>query len=255
MPQRLKWKKLRFGITAKILIAFLILSIVSLSVIGTLAYSSIKNIGSNSIDTSTPALENLARSNLYSLAIGQASESGILFEKVATQADELADYASTLWANKAQLLAGAPYNPPVQRSSDGSFNYTPDASMNGSICHVPAEINPDTVKDTIMLTSYMDDVFRSVMEKNSNVSWVYFGTVDGVFRVYPSSGGIPVGYKYKERPWYLKGAGLSKLDRGGWTNPYLDAGGKGYKITRSTPVFAKDGSRIGYNTNAEATYC
>jgi hypothetical protein len=98
------------------------------------------------------------------------------------------------------------------------------------------------------------------MTQLSDVIWTYYGTINGVFRIFPgtrmrmiSSLYFPLssvsshpsvslpslpsarGYDPSRRPWYYRGfAGGSKLSL---SSPYIDAAGAGKVITLSRAVY------------------
>ena len=78
--------------------------------------------------------------------------------------------------------------------------------------YTTTDLTDNLVRQTICLTSNLDKLFRknhlNSIDTVSNVlRWQYFGSSNGVFRIYPGSDwcGIDGEYNHKYRPWYVAG--------------------------------------------------
>ena len=105
---------LKFRIRTKILIIFSGLTLISLILVGYIAFSNIKGVGDytlqssvslgeSAVNESAEALENQAEEHLIRLAKDQAAISNTLFEKVEAEMNVVANFASTIWSNSPSL--------------------------------------------------------------------------------------------------------------------------------------------------------
>ncbi len=105
---------LKFRIRTKILIIFLRLTLISLTLVGYIAFSNIKGVsdytlqnsvslGESAMNDSAEALEKQEEGHLLRLAKDQAAISNTLFEKVEAEMNVVANFASTIWSNSPSL--------------------------------------------------------------------------------------------------------------------------------------------------------
>ncbi len=219
----------RFSLGSKILVVFLVLSIASLAAIGTVALVNQRNLGKYALDSqallgeqtvrdSTAALESLAEESLRRLAADQAAFSNALLQKIGSDVNLVAEYASSLWSG------------PERDGTDiGGIDYllAPGAT---------------TTDDEIMLSGSLEEIFVPVLANEPNLTWIYIGTASGLFRLYPWTDGLPAEYDPRTRQWYLRAQGSGET---GWTELYVDAGTGDLAVTCSRPVYDSKNSFIG----------
>jgi hypothetical protein len=225
------------GLTAKMLLVFLALSVVSLAVVGSFDFISIRGVGNYALESSTSlgdqavsesttALTEQAAKYLIYLAIDQADISKALFEKVEGEVNIMAEYAS-------HLIAYPPSGATSPEIVDGhpiSFET------------VAPDVNINDVKQELELWRGMDDIFKPILAGNPNLAWVYIGTESGIMRLQPWTSELPSSYDPRNRSWYLRAAETGNI---GWSDVYVDAGGRGLMITCSKPVYDEKNKLIG----------
>ncbi|XP_073254253.1 voltage-dependent calcium channel subunit alpha-2/delta-1-like [Porites lutea] len=97
---------------------------------------------------------------------------------------------------------------------DEKFSTEINISKNSSVVHIPTDVFKGGVKirNTIKWTSGLDPYFKE--NDDGTLLWQYFGSSDGVFRIYP-------GFKWQDssetdvfdnrrRGWYIQGSSSPK---------------------------------------------
>lgn len=88
-------------------------------------------------------------------------------------------------------------------------------------------------RDVPISRSFQDAWFDRSSSVTDDIVWTYFGSVNGVFRIYPGHR-MPRKYDPSRRPWYFRGFnGGSNL---ALSTPYVDAAGAGKVITFSRAI-------------------
>lgn len=88
---------------------------------------------------------------------------------------------------------------------DPKFSQSIRINKNGSVVHIPTDVYSGGRKilNTIAWTNGLDPIFKE-NDKNYSLLWQYFGSSDGVYRVYP-------GFK-----WHNEGQDIYDNRRRGW---------------------------------------
>ena len=225
----------RFGMTAKILIVFLALSMVSLAIIGSIAFVTIIGVGDYALESSTSlgksavndsskALENQAEEYLLRLAKDQADISNTLFEKVDAETSIMAKFASTLLNNPSSLRCKYSY----------SQKEKPDDIYATSVYALAPGVAVDAVREELNISSNMDDIFIPIYANDPHLTQVYIGTESGMLRLYPWCSGIDPSFDPRVREWYKKAKESGDIS---WSEPYTDVAGHGLMVTCSKPVY------------------
>lgn len=98
---------------------------------------------------------------------------------------------------------------------DPNFSQSIKINKNGSVVHIPTDVYSGGRKilNTIAWTNGLDPVFKDNDKDNPSLLWQYFGSSDGVYRVYPgfkwSNEGQDV-YDNRRRGWYIQGSSSPK---------------------------------------------
>lgn len=98
---------------------------------------------------------------------------------------------------------------------DPKFSQSIKINKNGSVVHIPTDVYSGGRKilNTIAWTNELDPVFKDNDKDNPSLLWQYFGSSDGVYRVYPgfkwSKEGQDV-YDNRRRGWYIQGSSSPK---------------------------------------------
>jgi sigma-B regulation protein RsbU (phosphoserine phosphatase) len=226
------WQKMT--VRAKILIVFLSLSMVALGVVGYAAFSTMSDMGTyaltssgqlgdRAVSESTTALESNAEASLLRLATDQADISDVVFEQVESEMDTLAGYAATL-----QSRPGASSQYPLYSQSE-----RPQDPNVSSVYILAPGVTQTDVLDELSSLATMDDVMRPMLDSDSRITQVYIGTGSGILYVHPWVTGISSSYDPRTRDWYVRAIKTGSLS---WSDPYIDASGKGLMVTCSRPV-------------------
>ena len=234
---------LKFRIRTKILIIFSGLTLISLILVGYIAFSNIKGVGDytlqssvslgeSAVNDSAEALENQAEEHLIRLAKDQAAISNTLFEKVEAETDTLAKFASILWSKPSPFGYRRSY----------SQKEVPDDIYATSVYKLAQNVSLDAVKEELNLSSNMDDIFIPVYANDPNLARIYIGTESGIIRAYPYFSGIDPSYDPRKRGWYRRAVETGEI---GWTELYVDAVTGDLMVTCSKPVYSSEGKIVG----------
>lgn len=240
----------RLGMTAKILIVFLALSMVSLAIIGSIAFVTIIGVGDYALESSTSlggsavndsskALENQAEGYLLRLAKDQADISNTLFEKVEAETSIMAKFASTLLNDPSSFRCKHSYSQeekPADIYATSAYALAPDVAV-------------DTVKEELNLSSNMDDIFIPIYANDPQLTQVYIGTESGMLRIYPWRSGIDPSFDPRVRGWYKNAKKSGDIS---WSDPYIDVVGHGLMVTCSKPVYTA-GDDLSWVIGADVT--
>lgn len=223
------WKRLT--VKAKILLVFLSISMAALCIVGFSAISAMSGMGSYALESSgalgtravsdsTSALEANAESSLLLIARDQADISNVVFEQVASEMTALAGYAATV----QQYPAG-----PVSRPLYSQQDQPPDPAS-ASVYILAPGVTRTAVSGELSLLQQTDDLMHPLLASDPRLAQVYVGTGSGILWVAPWVNGVPSTYDPRTRDWYVNARANGGTT---WSDPYIDASGKGLMITCS----------------------
>jgi len=209
------------GVRTKILIAFLIISLVSLLIAGGIASTAIASLGSQAIresealggqavSDSTAALIENAEEYLMRLAIDQASYTSLYFEDT-----------------KKVILTIAAYTNGI-REETGPVSATQTTEMIAASAH-PSE-------DERRALSRMERILVPVVSTHPDITRCYIGTGSGIIRIYPKTE-LPPTFDPRVRDWYMNAVSTEEIT---WSRPYIDAAGEGLMVTCSYLIEDQD---------------
>jgi len=227
----------RIGLTAKILIVFLVLSTVSLAVIGSFTLSNLRglgeyasqsnlSLGERAVTNSTNALQNQAEEYLLRLAKDQATISNMVFKDVEAETDIMAEYASTLWSNPSLF---------TYRLSH-SEEEKPDDIYSSSVYMLAPNITLNAARKELNLLSNMDNIFIPIYANDPDLTRVYIGTASGIHLAYPWLSGFPPSYDARKRSWYERAVETGEI---GWTELYISSTDE-LMVTCSRPIYSPE---------------
>jgi len=228
----------RISVRTKILIVFLSLSMVALGIVGFAAFSTMSDMGSyalassgqlgdRAVSDSTTALEANAEASLVRLATDQADISNVVFSQVDGEMDTLAGYAATVQPR-----------PVVPRQIYSPSDHPEDPNASSVYVLAPGVSRPG-VQDELYGLASLDDVMGPMLASDPRITQMYIGTQSGILYVRPWVGTIPSSYDPRTRDWYIRAVRTGDLS---WSDPYIDASGKGLMVTCSRPVPAATGN-------------
>ena len=228
--------KLKLKIRTKILLALSILALLPL-----ISFVLILSFGIESLEGSIERnLTNESKDELYRLAKDQAAISNAMFDKIASETNIMARFASFLWNNPSSFGYKRSY----------SLKEKPDSIYSASAYTLAPGVSINSVRKELALSSNMDDIFIVVGTSDGNLESIYIGTESGIFREYPwkqwnsEADGL---YNPKTRDWYQKAVREGKI---AWTK-YVnwpksgDATEEEYIFTCSSPVYTSRGKLVG----------
>ncbi|WP_048068577.1 SpoIIE family protein phosphatase [Methanoregula boonei] len=228
----------RISIRTKILIVFLSLSMVALGILGYAAFSTMSDMGSyaltssgqlgdRAVSDSTTALEANAEASLVRLATDQADISNVVFSQVDGEMDTLAGYAATVRAGPATTRPLYDQSErPQDPGSSSAYVLSPGVTRAG-------------VENELYSLASLDDVMGPMLASDPRITQIYVGTGSGILYVHPWLNTIPSSYDPRTRDWYIRAVQSGDLS---WSDPYIDASGKGLMVTCSRPVPASTGN-------------
>lgn len=232
----------RLDVAGKILIVFLALSMISLIIIGSIAFITICDVGDYALESgislgnrvmndSTAALENDAEEYLLRLAKDQAAISGTLFEKVEAETNIMAQFASNILSD----LSFSTYNP-----LDSQYEMPEDIYAFSAYTLAP-DTDIHAIREELRISIDMDDIFIPIYSADPHLTWIYVGTGSGILRMYPWCSGIDPTYDPRVRDWYVLAKETGNVS---WSEPYIDVAGHGLMVTCSKPVYSPNNNWI-----------
>ncbi|WP_321507392.1 SpoIIE family protein phosphatase [uncultured Methanoregula sp.] len=230
------------SVLSKILLVFLVLSILSLVVSGIVAYATISGIGfsaerdsialgNQAVNDATGALEQAAEKNLVQLAFDEAEITNVLFEDTITEMEILAAQAKTVGQNSPLITSTRPHtrgNPPVD-PADATVIFLAPGS----------DTNTDT--EEYRTLEGMSDLLRAVYIADTNLTSVYVATDSGIALMYPWRSFANGTIDPRNRDWFN---GAKKTPDVYWSEPYMDSAGHGLVVTASKAVQTKYGTWV-----------
>jgi hypothetical protein len=211
------------------LVGIAVLGIGAMVGLGRFAVGTTDNLGRSAIVDSRTALTQQARDSLRQLAIDNAQLSDTEFGHISVEAELVSRYATSIWS----AAGSSPPAPAVDVAtvSDRTAErvVAPDADR--------ALLTRD-----VALAQRMQPLLAALGESQTTYSWAFIGTESGLMQVFPSSEQLPDGFDPRQRPWYQNAMQASRTV---WTDPYIDAAGKGLVITASRQVVDEAGNPIG----------
>jgi sigma-B regulation protein RsbU (phosphoserine phosphatase) len=225
---------IRFPVRYKILLAFLLLSVVALCATGYLAFTQMEDVstfaagrstelGTKASADSAAALETNARASLKKLAADQAYISNIIFERVRADLGVMAYYAGDIQQHPERVreqylftqddVPADPYSTTVLFYSPGAKETVPPEELNAA--------------------GMMGDIFIPVYANDPQLAAVYVGTDSGISVIYPWTSGLNASFDPRLRSWFTDAKAKGGIT---WSEPYVDLLGHGLMVTCSLPV-------------------
>ncbi|MFN8455280.1 MAG: ATP-binding protein [Anaerolineae bacterium] len=254
---------MRIKISTKLVLVMLLTSLIPLSIVGFVGYSSNKNItqiagnanqqvAELAMSNSTEALSQELKTHLESLGGSVASDIDEILMRVEADTGQLADFAAFLY-NHPQAFGRYPY-PNVYKAD-------PDRRMFGSVeqnqnswmaifrkgTNEKGEVSPEVMGE-IYLTEFLDPKFKSVARNNPYAVQLYLNTKSQMTRGMPfvdgqylwvnaveqfESGDDVTSYDF----YYLADEAHDPARKPVWTELYWDPAGLGWMVSSIAPVY------------------
>jgi sigma-B regulation protein RsbU (phosphoserine phosphatase) len=231
------------NVRAKILLVFLGLSVVSLLVtgfvavytingVGDLAKSGSISLGREAVNDSSAALMRSAEQNLLRVASDQAAVTEVVFSDTESEVNILAAHA-------AYLQSAPPDRVTAPWFASGETHPAP--ATTSAVIFVPGTAVTPMAEEFRSLAG-MAHLLQATHEADPDLETLYVATGTGVMWMYPGTDDIPPDYDPRTRGWY-KSAVMSG-GRPVWSEPYVDAGGRGLVMTCSRSVPGRYGTWV-----------
>jgi sigma-B regulation protein RsbU (phosphoserine phosphatase) len=199
----------------------------TMSDMGSYALTSSGQLGDRAVSDSTTALEANAEASLVRLATDQADISNVVFSQVDGEMDTIAGYAATVRAGPATTRPLYDQSErPQDPGSSSAYVLSPGVTRAG-------------VENELYSLASLDDVMGPMLASDPRITQIYVGTGSGILYVHPWLNTIPSSYDPRTRDWYIRAVQSGDLS---WSDPYIDASGKGLMVTCSRPVPASTGN-------------
>lgn len=226
----------------KILLIFLLLSMVSLIIMGFAAFFTISDIGVSAQESSATLGEEAVRDSTAALT-NQTEEYMV---RVAMDQARLVD--EIFWSTEAELTiltdhARSVQNNPSYESQVRSYSRQtpPQNPLQGTVVlQAPGSTVKDTDPEYLALAG-MDDLLAAVYRTDGDLTSVYVATDTGIMRQYPWVGDAEPAYDPRARSWFTE---AKRSDQPVWTEPYVDASGHGLILTCSKSVRTRYGTWV-----------
>ncbi len=236
-----------WGLRSRLLLVFLVLSTVAALTTAAIAIDAIRSSGREAQQVSQEALREQAESYLIQLTQQGAREIDLTLGEIAGQVETAAGYAAAALDRRPGDESFWPVDEHMFLGSDGQY-------MNGaedlSSVFVPnTRALTTSIMNDIETTAYLDLLIPDVLAGNPSTVAVYLGTPRDVVRYYPNielGAVVPADFAVTGRPWYTGALQDSRRDRPvWWTEPYLDATGRGLVTTAAMAVRGARGQLVG----------
>lgn len=254
---------MKLKISTKLVLVMLLTSLIPLSIVGFVGYTSNKNITQIAADAnqqiaklamsnSTEALSQELKTHLKSLGSSVAYDIDEILTRVEGDTGQLADYATFLY-NHPDAFGRYPY-PSVYKAD-------PNTQMFGSVennenswmgifskgTNEKGEV-PSEVMQEIYLTEFLDPKFRSIAQNNPYAVQLYINTKSQITRGMPFIDGkyiwVDAIEQFKSSDdvtsfdfYYLADETHNPKRKPVWTELYWDPAGLGWMVSSIAPVY------------------
>jgi GAF domain-containing protein/HAMP domain-containing protein len=227
-----------------VLLLLLVLTTLSVLVVGYMAVNSIQRFGETARQTGAGALRDQAEESLRQLAVEEAQRTDLILDAVRQDTQRVAQYAARVFG-EPDAFADRAYWQAEDRMFVGPDGQYKNAETDVSSAFVPEFVEVDEqVVDALELSAYLDFVLVPTYEGNPNAVAVYMSTEQETTRYHPNidlGAVVPPDFQVTERPWYVGAAPDGNPEQETvWSPVYLDATGKGLLVTAAAPVYAED---------------
>ena len=230
------------SVRQKILAIFLILSVISLLIMGIVAFFIIGGIGDDAeksslalggtaINMSKVSLQQEAEKDLQRIASDQAEITDVIFFDTNIEMEILAAQAESLQNNQ-------PLIPTVHSFSTSA---SPGDPLNSTVVIMAPGSSEVSQSDEYRTLAGMDDLLMAVHHADVDMASVYVATDSGIMRLNPWNNRFESDYDPRTRDWYTQAKSSSSVV---WSKPYVDASGNGLMITGSHAVPTKYGTWV-----------
>lgn len=230
------------GLTIKLLIIFVLLSLVPISIIGLVSVSRAMN-----------ELRREAVTRLKNFSQDEAEKINLVLSKISSSSKNLADYSTNIYNNQDLFYRPQYWSSDKKLFQGSKGQYGNEAGDISSVIVFNWFDLTEGVKRDIDLSSNLDFIFPSIESENENIDNIYIiGGNYGWYRLYPNFDPDPEkrgGFAMDVLPADLNAEGVDpvfwdNLDEinninkyAQWTPPYVDVTGHGLMVSSLAPVY------------------
>jgi signal transduction histidine kinase/CheY-like chemotaxis protein/HAMP domain-containing protein len=238
------------SLRSKLLALLLGATVVVVVILGYLSVIFIQRVGQVAQQLSSSALSAQLERDLVELTANKARENDLVLEKVRTDAQSIATYATSIFSRPEHFSAHSFW--PVQEhmfvGPGGQYiNHPTDPSS----VYVPNSVAvSEALLTNLELSAYLDFIFAPIYDGDDNSAAIYFINDQEISRLYPPDidlGAIlPPDFIATEDIFYGLGAPENNPDRlVVWTPLYDDPAGQGLMVSAIAPIYLDDGRFFG----------
>jgi putative methionine-R-sulfoxide reductase with GAF domain len=214
-----------------------------------LAINSIQTSGERAMQTGEQSLRGQTEEFLLAQIVETADHDNLLFEKIAQDAENLANFATRVfdnpdafsresyWLAENHMFIG-PDGQYINGENDISTVFVPNS----------AKIDDAFIQE-LELSAYMDMIFPTVFDDDPNIVAVYVITQRDISRLYPNinlGSILPGDYSAVQDIFFSVGAPQNNPDQNVvWTPVYDDPAGQGLLVSVIAPVYTSRNKFVG----------
>lgn len=234
-----------YSLRTKFLVSILSATGLSVLVFGFYAVYSYQQNQNFMIGQLETAVLSQARQLLNGIVETEARDSGTVFETVAQEVKELADYQAALYAQSPVLEQGAYWDGSTRLMRLPGGHYGNSKFETASVVVPSIATLTEAMIADINTNIYLDFTAPATLQSNSGIIAVYFVSVDGYSIYYPNinlSEVTPPDFDPRVQSFFTVATPKNNPDRKVvWTEPYQDPAGQGLLVTSAAPVYDKAG--------------
>jgi len=244
-----KFPSLSISIKERILLLLMSITAFAVLAVALVAVGSALIATSSAQKLSGDALRSQAENSLLQLNLKSARENDLILEQITKDAQQFAAYTAKIFENNQTLVSTEFW------TVEAHMSYGPDGQYMNSQSDISSVFVPKNTRisqqiiEDIEKSAYLDLIFKSFFENNSNIEAIYFATPHEVTRYYPNINlglVVPPDFKVTSRIWYTGSTQQRENPNAAWWTPvYLDATGLGVVTTAAVPVYNQRNSLIG----------
>lgn len=234
----------RFSVRTKLFISSLVITILSMLVVGVYLFERRQQAADYLIDQMLNAAHNSSERQLADFAAREAEQISNILDNVKVDVIQSSAYAAQLLDQSAVLGTGAIWNAP-QKLTRLALEQWDNANTEPGSVYLPStyELTPERIKDLNAL-KYLDFSLPNLLADNPQMIALYFIDPAGGTLYYPNIDLATVvgDFDPTTQPFYTLATPDNNPDKGVvWTQPYQDPAGTGLIVTVSQPVYDSQG--------------
>ena len=234
-----------YSLRIKFLVSILLVSILSVAVIGYFGYNRIQQFQSSLAGEFQTTVQQQSRQQLNDTARTEANSADQLLLALSTNVEALASYRSSLYSRSSTFQTGSYWDGHTQIIQLAEGQYGNSKSDIASI-FIPNTLSPnETMIADLNTSAYLDFAVPGVMKSNQTIIAMYFISKEGATTYYPNislAENVPADFDARTQPFYTIATPESNPERKTvWTPPYQDPAGSGLIVTNAAPVYDQEG--------------